>query len=94
MRPIYHSTKNRIEGHIAICFIALFLVQTTLLILKRNNIKLSPERISFELERVQASILYDKSNAIRFRMPSNMSTDAKKIYKCLSIDRYLSIQKY
>ena len=53
------------------------------LIVKRNNIKLSPERITFELERVQASILYDKSNAIRFRMPSNMSNDAKNIYKCL-----------
>jgi transposase len=94
MRPIYHSTKSRIEGHIAICFMALFLVQKTQLILKRNNIKLSPERITFELERVQASILYDKSNAIRFRMPSNMSTDAKIIYKCLRIDRDLSIQKY
>jgi transposase len=94
MRPIYHSTKNRIEGHIAICFIALFLVQKTQLILKRNNIKLSPERIAFELERVQASILYDKSNAVRFRMPSNMSNDAKVIYNCLGIDRNLSIQKY
>lgn len=94
MRPIYHSTKNRIEGHIAICFIALFLVQKTQLILKRNNIKLSPERITFELERVQASILYDKHNAIRFRMPSNMSNDAKAIYNCLGIGRDLSIQKY
>lgn len=94
MRPIYHSTKSRIEGHIAICFMALFLVQKTQLLLKRNNIKLSPERITFELERVQASILYDKSNGIRFRMPSNMSNDAKIIYKCLEIDRSLSIQKY
>ena len=73
---------------------ALFLVQKTQLILKRNNIKLSPERITFELERVQASILYDKSNAIHFRMPSNMSNDAKVIYKCLDIGRDLSIQKY
>jgi hypothetical protein len=69
-------------------------VQKTQLILKRNNIKLSPERITFELERAQASILYDRSNAIRFRMPSNMSNKAKTIYKCLEINRSLSIQKY
>jgi hypothetical protein len=60
----------------------------------KKNIKLSPERIAFELERVQASILYDISNAVRFRMPSNMSNDAKTIYKRLGIDRDLSIQKY
>lgn len=93
MRPIFHRKKERIEGHIAICFMALYLIKKCQILLERSNLKLSPERICIELERVQSSIVYDKHRAIRFRLPSNMSTDAKAIYKALNIDRSLNIQK-
>lgn len=93
MRPIFHRKKERIEGHIAICFMALFLMKKCQLLLERNKVKLSPERVCMELERVQSSIVYDKHRAIRFRMPSNMSDAAKSIYKALDIDRSLEIQR-
>lgn len=93
MRPIFHRKKERIEGHIAICFMSLFLMKKCQTLLQRNKIKLSPERVCMELERVQSSIVYDKNRAIRFRMPSNMSESAKAIYKALNIDRSLEIQR-
>lgn len=94
MRPIYHFTKKRIEGHIAVCFIALFLIKKSQILLEKNNIKLSPERLRMELEMVQSSIVYDKHTALRFRIPSNMSNIAKSIYSSLNVDRVLSVQKY
>lgn len=94
MRPVYNFTKKRIEGHIAICFIALFLIKKSQILLEKNNIKLSPERLRMELEMVQSSIVYDKHTALRFRMPSNMSDIAKSIYSSLNVDRSLSVQRY
>jgi len=40
MRPIFHRKKERIEGHIAICFMALFLMKKCQLLLERNKVKL------------------------------------------------------
>jgi transposase len=87
MRPIYHFKKERIHAHIAICFMALYLVRKLQLLLARKNVQVSAERIQEELHRVQASHVVDRATGFRFRLPSRVSDVARAIYGALGLRR-------
>lgn len=93
MRPIYHFTKPRIEGHILLCYLALTVTRHLQHRLKAKGISLSPQRIRDELSRVQASVLFDKESGHRYKLPSGMSDTAKQIYEAIGIKRKLSLIK-
>ena len=97
VRPIYHWKPRRVRAHIAICFTAYVLVKYLEYRVRLQYKKLSPEKIRQTLVKVQTSILYDKKEKIRYRLPSNMKQDVRKIYNILNLKRSTTpyiIKKY
>jgi len=45
VRPVSHWTEKRIKGHFVVCFLSFLLERTLELMLKKNNINASLERI-------------------------------------------------
>lgn len=80
MRPIFHWKMERIEAHIAICFIAYALLRHVQCRLRRAGIRHSVDVIRSELARVEFNILRDTKTGRRYRIPSNFSDNARRIY--------------
>lgn len=86
MRPIYHWTKERIESHIALCYMS-FAVLKNLQYQINLTQKVSVEEILEELMNVQASIYIHKKTNDRYRVPGHLTHKASKIYKALNLIR-------
>jgi len=89
MRPIFHFKKERIEAHIAICYLAYALLRHAQLRVRLRQQAMSVEKIRNELLRVQASIVRDTRYRGLYRIPSRMSEDAKAIYRAFDLKRSL-----
>ena len=89
MRPVFHWTPNRIQAHIAICFVAFSLIRFLQLHIKREaDENFSARRISIELNSVQQSILYDINNKTnKYVIPSKMSNEVLVIYNTMKLHR-------
>lgn len=85
MRPIYHWKPHRIKAHIAISFIAFVCVRYLEYLISIKEVKISPEIIRQTLLQVQASVIEDKSTGRQFLLTSNISDNAKKLYKLIGI---------
>ncbi|MFW5720801.1 MAG: IS1634 family transposase [Bacteroidota bacterium] len=80
IRPIYHWTDRRIEGHIAMCFLAYTFINYL-----RNITGLQYKSISKALDRMQMSIIKeDKSDELVY-MRSNINEDEQIIFNKLKI---------
>jgi transposase len=90
MRPIFHWTENRIEAHIAICFLALAVARHATYRMKTSGHPMSFEKIRNELLHVQASIMHDASTKKRFVVPSSIHADQRKIYRVFGVERSAS----
>ena len=88
-RPIFHFTPERIESHIAICFIAYTLARQAQYRLGLQKASFSIQKIRDELLHVQASILRDTKNGGYYLLPSAMSKAALDIYRVFGIKRHL-----
>jgi len=86
MRPIFHFKTERIQAHIAICYMA-FAVLRHLEYRVQLTQKLSPQCIIEELIDVQSSILHDVATDKRYRLPSCFTHNASKIYKAFGLVR-------
>ena len=90
MRPIFHFKPERIEAHVAICYLAYALLRHAQNRIRLQQKAMSVEKIRNELLRVQSSLLRDKIGGGLYRLPSHMSEDAKAIYRAFAIDRHLA----
>lgn len=90
MSPIYHWKPERIEAHVAICFLAYSLLAHARYRIGLQQEAMSVEVMRNELLRVQASILRDKTTGARYRLPSNMTQAATRIYRTFDIKRSLT----
>jgi transposase len=86
MRPIYHFKPERIESHIALCYMAYALLRHLQYRVSITQ-KISINEIIEELMAVQASIYIHKKTKDRYRMPSAVSHNAAKIYKTFNLTR-------
>lgn len=84
MRPIFHFKTERIHSHIAICYMAFAVLRHIEYIIGLTQ-KISPQYIIEELMNVQASILLDTSTGKRYRLHSQFSHHASKIYKAFNL---------
>jgi transposase len=89
IRPVFHWTKERIETHIAICFLGFVLAKHA-----EHRVALQHKRYSFdfirnELLAVQVSIVRDLSTRKLYRLPSSFSPAARAIYRCFGLKRSL-----
>ncbi len=90
MRPIYHWKPERIEAHIAICYLAYALAAHARYRVGLQQEAMSLEVMRNELLRVQVSILRDKTTGALYRLPSNMSEAAIRIYRTFGQKRSLT----
>lgn len=93
MRPIYHFKKERIESHIAICYMAFSLVRVLEYLLKLTQ-KISINTVIEELLSVQSSIYVHKETKDLYKLPGKFSHVAAKIYKAVGLKRNLNAQIY
>ncbi|MCB9024866.1 MAG: IS1634 family transposase [Bdellovibrionaceae bacterium] len=91
MRPIFHWKKQRIEAHIAICYLAFSVIVQIRENLKRAGIKLSVDKIRYQLTRVQKSIMFDPESKRRFVIPSKLNPIQQGIYQALGIKHQESV---
>jgi transposase len=87
MRPIFHWKKERIEAHVAICYLAYALLRHAQHRVRLRQHQMSADHLREELFRVQASIVRDKRQGGLYRIPSRMTEDAKAIYKAFDLKR-------
>ncbi len=81
MRPIYHWGPERIKAHIAICFLAFTLVKQALRRARIQYMPMSFEKLRNELLHAKSSIMYDIKSRVRFRMPSKVTKNQRRIYQ-------------
>ena len=91
MRPIYHWKQERIEAHIALCYMAFALLRH---LQYRVNLtqKISVNVIIKELLKVQSSTLQHKQTGDLYRMPGKFSNEARKIYKTFNLTRNMNAE--
>lgn len=91
MRPIYHFKKERIESHIALCYMTYALLRHLQYKVSITQ-KISINVIIEELMAVQASIYVHKETGDRYRVPGKFSHNATKIYKTFNLTRSLDAE--
>lgn len=88
-RPIFHWSTHRIEAHMLLCFMNLFLERFLELLLRKNGTPLTPDRIRYALSRVHTTAFEDESTGREGIMRSALDEDSQKIFQTLgmSIER-------
>jgi transposase len=86
MRPIFHWKKSRIEAHIAICYLAYSVIIQIRKKLNEAGVKISVDKIRYELNRVQRSVMLDPESKKRFVIPSKLNPIQKSIFEALGIN--------
>ena len=87
VRPIYHFKAERIQAHIAICFLAFALIRHAQQRIRLAQTAMSTEQIRLALYSVQASILVHKQSGAKYRLPSAVSHQASRIYRAFGLTR-------
>lgn len=93
-RPIFHWASHRIKTHVLLCFINLFIERYLELLLRQNEVDLTPDRIRHALTQVHTTIFEDQSTKRVGKMQSILTPDAEKIFQVLgiSIERATSLE--
>jgi transposase len=84
-RPIFHWAPHRIKAHVLLCFMNLFIERFLELLLRKNGIQLTPDRIRYALSLVHTTTFEDKSSKREGVMESSITEDAHKIFQTLGI---------
>lgn len=93
MRPVYHYNPMRIKAHIEICFLTFALIRHAQYILKQAGMIISIDELREELTPIEASILCDRETGKFYRMPAQMTSQAKEIYKIFGREQDLTINE-
>jgi transposase len=67
VRPMYHWTEKRIEGHICLCYIAYTLLNYLLIKLEGQDLKLTEEALRRQLDAMQLSLVENEGKQIYLR---------------------------
>jgi len=94
MRPIYHWTAERIESHVALCYMSFAVLKLIQYKVELTQIRYSVQDVLDVMVSVQASIHVHKKTGDRYRLPSRMSHNASYIYRAFNIQRSLDATIY
>ena len=86
-RPVFHWTPERIEGHVLICFMTLYVERFLELMLRRSGTPLTPDRIRYALSKVHTIHVENNKTGKRGKVDSSISEDANVIFSVLNITR-------
>jgi transposase len=87
MRPVYHYASRRIRAHILICYIVFALSRYVQKRISMQHEQMSIEQIRTSLIEVQYSILKHEDTECKYRLPSKMSMEARRIYGIFNLKR-------
>jgi hypothetical protein len=93
MRPVYHYLSRRIRAHILICYIVFAVCRYTQKRIAMQYEHLSIDQIRSSLIDVQYSILKHKETQCRYRLPSKMPMEARRVYAVFNVKRGSYITK-
>lgn len=82
-RPMYHWTKKRIFGHLALCYISFTLLNHLQLLLTQLNTPLSENQIRKALTKMQVSLI--EQDRREYYLISNNTKEAENILRALRI---------
>ena len=82
-RPMFHWTKKRIMGHLALCYISFTLLNYLQLRLKQQGTPLSENQIRRNLIKMQISLL--RQDEKEYYLRAKIEVGAKQIMKVLHI---------
>ena len=91
MRPVYHWKKERIESHIAICFLAYSLSYTMKYRMEQRGVPFSIQQMREVLKRDQYSLIEDQKKKKVYSMPSKYSEKIRAIYEAFGLKRVSQI---
>lgn len=91
IRPIYHWKKSRIIAHISICYISLAIVRHVENCLRERGIFMSVRKINESLSKIQSCIIRDNCTGKKFKLPGQLSDDARLILDALQIPYKTSV---
>jgi transposase len=80
VRPMFHWTNKRIEGHIALCFIAYVILNNL-----RLATSLSEKELVRTIDKMQLSKIQDKKEKTHFYMRSPICSSQQKLIDTLKI---------
>lgn len=89
LRPVYHQTDKRIDGHLFICLLAYHLMQTILHKLALTGLRMRWETLRSNMNtqvRVTTSMQSKNKKQIHIRTTTNPELFHEKIYSALGID--------
>lgn len=86
IRPIYVSSRKSIEGHIFICYLALFLLSILRFKLMKKGIRLSYQQIRDDLNHLHINKIFPKSNSPSFFKLEKVRPHSLKLVKFLHLD--------
>lgn len=81
LRPIYHWTEPRIEGHIMLCFLSFYVLRALQRFVQDAGVNLSAERILDSLSEVVAFEI--KTSDCEYWIRSEISGDANLVLRAL-----------
>ena len=86
VRPVYHWTQKRIEGHFVVCYLAFMMERTLENLIKneRDEILSSPNRIQEALNTMQLASVCANSEELFIKAKNDLLCN--KIFKILKID--------
>lgn len=91
MRPIYHFKPERIQSHLAICYMAFAVLKLIQYQTQLTQPRLTIQNILTTLLSIESSVYIDLTTSNRYKIPGHMSTDAKALYQAFGIKRYEKI---
>jgi transposase len=81
IRPVFHYNPSRIKAHFAICYIALVLIRTLELLMKRAKCYIPIEQLVQLLQKVM--IITITSNGKRYDIAKDFPSELIEVYKCV-----------
>lgn len=84
-RPIFHWAPHRIQAHILLCFMTLFLERLLELLLRQKNMALTPDKIRHALSQLHTMHFKETDTEREGKMESSLNEDAEMIFNVLGI---------
>ncbi len=84
-RPIFHWVPHRIQAHVLICFMTLFIERFLEHLLRKNNTPIAPEKIRDALSQVHTMYFKESDTKRTAKVESSLTNEAMEIFAVLGL---------
>ena len=86
LRPVFHYNPQRIKAHVFICHIALFLRNLLDLLLKAEDIEMTPQKALRKSRKVRITEISFQQSEQTFWILNKIDPDVQKIFDAVGLD--------